>query len=248
MGQGRRTVWLALLLALAVLAEAAFLSLGVWQIQRLHWKQALIEQVDRQLKADPTEAPGPAHWSALSRSRDDYRRITAAGEFTPPLQVLVRAATELGSGYWVLSPLLTRDDTWVLVNRGFVPPEMKDRIPPPPPQAQVTGLLRMSEPGGSVLQANVPAQGRWYSRDVAAIAAHLQLRGPVAPYFIDVQAIPKTATATAAAWPRPGLTVVRFANNHLPYALTWFAMAAIMPAMIVIAVVRERRRTATPAP
>lgn len=244
MGTPRRTAWLALLLALAVLAEAAFLSLGAWQVRRLHWKQALIEQVDRQLAASPTEAPGPAHWSALSRSHDEYRRITARGEFDPPNQVLVRATTELGSGYWVLSPLLTREDSWVLVNRGFVPPEMKDRIPPPPPQAQVTGLLRMSEPGGSALQANVPAEGRWYSRDVGAIAATLGLQGPVAPYFIDAQATPETARA----WPRPGLTVVRFTNNHLSYALTWFALAAIMPAMIVLAVVRERRRAATPTP
>lgn len=244
MATPRRAAWLALLLALAVLAEAAFLSLGVWQVRRLAWKDALIEQVDRQLNASPTEAPGPAHWSDLSKSRDEYRRITARGEFDPPRQVLVRAATELGSGYWVLSPLLTGEDTWVLVNRGFVPPEMKDRVPPPPPQAQVTGLLRMSEPGGSPLQANVPAEGRWYSRDVAAIAQRLNLQGPVAPYFIDVQATP----AMAAAWPRPGLTVVRFTNNHLAYALTWFALAAIMPAMIVIAVVRERRRAATPTP
>ena len=86
----------------------------------------------------------------------------------------MQAVTELGAGYWVLTPLETRGFT-VLVNRGFVPPDRRDPATRPagqvPGEVTVTGLLRLSEPGGGFLRRNDPAAGRWYSRDVAAIAA-----------------------------------------------------------------------------
>ena len=84
----------------------------------------------------------------------------------------------------------------------------------------VEGLVRLSEPEGRVLRPNRPAENRWYSRDVDAIAKARGL-GPVAPYFIDAGASP------ADALPVGGLTVVRFRNAHLIYALTWFGLAAL---------------------
>jgi surfeit locus 1 family protein len=56
----------------------------------------------------------------------------------------------------------------------------------------------------------------------------------VAPYFVDAQ-------GAASGWPRAGLTVVRFRNDHLVYALTWFALAAMMAAAIVYLVLDARR-------
>jgi surfeit locus 1 family protein len=100
--------------------------------------------------------------------------------------------TDLGSGYWVLTPLRQADGTVVLVNRGFVPPERRERgahgAGDAETAATVTGLLRISEPKGSFLRRNDPARERWYSRDVAAIAAARGLKGAVAPYFIDADA------------------------------------------------------------
>jgi surfeit locus 1 family protein len=158
-------------------------------------------------------------------------------------ETLVQAVTELGPGFWVMTPLRTDDGEEILINRGFVPPELTDRakraagLPATP--VTVTGLLRISEPHGGFLRANQPAQGRWYSRDVAAIA---QARGlaNVAPYFIDADSAPN-----AGGWPRGGLTVVRFPNSHLAYALTWFgmaAMSALWGAWPGIEAARSRRR------
>ena len=111
----------------------------------------------------------------------------------------------------------------MLVNRGFVLPERSAPGARWAGQAQgeqqVTGLLRLSEPHGGFMRANDPAHDRWRSRDVAAIAARRGLSG-VAPYFIDADASPNPG-----GWPRGGLTVVRFANSHLVYAITWFALA-----------------------
>ena len=131
----------------------------------------------------------------------------------------MQALTELGGGDWVLDPLQT-DDGIILVNRGFVP-EGARPSPPPTGRATVRGLLRISEPRGGFLRLNQPGQDRWYSRDVAAIARARGLSG-VAPYFIDAAATPDDA-----GWPKAGLTVVRFRNQHLQYALTWFGLAVL---------------------
>jgi surfeit locus 1 family protein len=205
--------------ALTLLVVAGLVSLGVWQLERRQWKLALIEQVDRRLAAAPAPAPGPALWPRIARS-DAYTRVTVRGSFRNDRETLVQAVTELGPGFWVLAPLVTDRGFTVLVNRGFVPTGRKSWARDAAP-VTITGLLRISEPKGGFLRSNDPAAGRWYSRDVAAIAAAKSL-GTVAPYFIDADA---TSTTT---WPRAGLTVIAFPNNHLQYALTWFTMAALL--------------------
>lgn len=235
----RSPALLALLLALSALLGAGFVALGVWQVHRLAWKEDLIARVGRQLHAAPTPAPGPAAWPRITKEQDEYRRVFVQGRFDFSRQTLVRGTTELGAGYWVLTPLQAADGSWVLVNRGYVPPEDKDRLPPIDARQAVVGLLRMSEPAGGYLRKNDPAQDHWYSRDVAGIAAKRGLAGPVAPYFIDAQATPQMPPTR---WPRPGLTVVTFPNNHLVYAFTWFTLAGIMVAAIVYLLVDARRR------
>jgi len=211
--------------ALAALVMAAGLAaLGVWQLERRVWKHALITAVQQRIHALPVAAPGPAEWSRLSATGDAYRRVRAAGYYDHARETLVLAVTDLGRGHWVLTPLRTRQFT-VLVNRGFVPDDrqatarrLAANVDAP---ATVTGLLRISEPGGAFLHSNDPGHGRWYSRDVAAIARARGL-GTTAPYFIDADATPNPG-----GYPVGGLTVVRFADNHLVYALTWFALAAL---------------------
>lgn len=162
--------------------------------------------------------------------------MRATGVYLPGRETLVQALTELGAGFWVMSPLRT-DQGIVLVNRGFVPPGWRDlgAVPGATSMSQVTvtGLLRASEPNGGFLRANDPAAGLWYSRDVAAIAKARQL-GTVAPFFIDAQ-----AAAGAPMYPVAGLTVVRFNNNHLLYALTWFGLTGLCGWAAVIAL-RDR--------
>jgi surfeit locus 1 family protein len=215
----------------AALLCAGFLALGVWQVQRLQWKTALIAQVDRRVHAAPAAAPSRADWARLGKNSDEYRHVRLRGHFLATPSTLVQAATELGSGYWVLTPFQGDGGDVVLVNRGFIPAAAKQSVPAGS-ATEVTGLLRMSEPGGAFLRHNDPVNNRWYSRDVAAIAAARGLSG-VAPYFVD-----QDAGATDVV-PVGGLTVVSFNNNHLVYALTWFAMA-LMAAGACVFIARER--------
>lgn len=241
--EGHPVLWVAMLLV-ALFALAGFVALGMWQVNRLHWKTELIQRIDQRVKAAPVAAPGPAEWPALNEASAEYRRVTLRGRYAHEHETLVQATTALGSGYWVLTPMRTEQGYWVLVNRGFVPPDKRDRAARAERagaegEQTVEGLLRMSEPRGRMLQDNDAAAGRWYSRDVAAIAGARGLGDAksVAPYFVDVAA----ANDAPLDWPRPGLTVLHFSNNHLIYALTWFVLAGMVAAAIAYAAVTEYR-------
>jgi surfeit locus 1 family protein len=166
----------------------------------------------------------PAVWSRVNANDDAYRRVRAEGVLLNNREALVQAVTELGPGWWVMTPLRT-DAGIILINRGFVPFERREaatrRSASPTGPVTITGLLRMSEPHGGFLRANDPAADHWYSRDVYAIAKARGL-GRVAPFFIDADAAPN-----GGGYPVGGLTVVTFRNAHLVYALTWFALAAL---------------------
>ena len=237
----RRLRALLAMLAGCALACAGFVALGVWQVERLAWKEALLARVQHNVHADPMPAPGAGQWGGLGHD-DEYRRMQVRGRMDDRQQVLVAATTELGVGYWVLTPVRTGQGAWLFVNRGFVPSELRHSVPPgPPDETTVVGLLRFSEPHGRLWQHNEPAAGRWYSRDVAAMAAARGLQGPVAPFFLDAVAKP----GAPPSWPRAGLTVLAFPNNHLAYAFTWFALAA-MTAGAFVYVLRDARRQRRP--
>ncbi len=231
----------------ALLLAALFLALGTWQVVRLQWKLDLIERVESRVHAEPVAPPPPARWAQVSKESDEYRRVRLAGHYLYEFTAPVQAVSELGAGFWLLTPLCTAEGHIVFINRGFIP--AADNKPGTYPArraaadpcanggegVEVTGLLRISEPGGGFLRENDPANNRWFSRDVQALAAARGLQGGapngapvVAPFFVDAgknqdpQAAPERAVG--------GLTVVSFTNNHLVYALTWYALALMVAA------------------
>ncbi|PXA97975.1 Surfeit locus 1 family protein [Nostoc sp. 3335mG] len=222
----------------AMLLVALFVALGVWQVQRRAWKHDLIAAVETRVHAAPVPAPGPDRWAAITAATDAYRRVEATGRLLYDRTVLVRAVSDLGAGYWVMTPLASGDGTAILINRGFVSQTDRNRLAPGPAgPVRITGLLRISEPEGGFLRSNDPAKGNWYSRDVAAIARAQRL-DKAAPYFIDAD-----RAMNAPGQPVGGLTVVRFSDNHLIYALTWFGMA-LLSAWGAWWVLRGERRSA----
>jgi surfeit locus 1 family protein len=229
-------IWLALLLLLTVL----LIGLGTWQVERLHWKLDLIAKVDARVHAPAVPAPGPAQWADINADNAEYKHVQASGTFLNDKETQVYASTELGPGFWVLTPLKQADGTIVIINRGFVPTEK--RQPTTRPEGQigggttVAGLLRISEPKGTLMRSNVPAEERWYSRDVTAIAEARNLQN-VAPYFIDAD-----DTKNPGGLPVGGLTQIVFHNSHLVYAITWYGLAAMTLGLAVFLVYFERKR------
>jgi surfeit locus 1 family protein len=233
---GRGGVSLFLVLP-ALLLVVLFAGLGTWQVFRLQWKLDLIARVDARVHAAPSAPPDKARWGGITPESDEYRRVALTGAYLYDLTTPVQALTEEGSGYWLLTPLCLEDGQIILVNRGFIAtdPGAPTRYAPlrasadacahAGPRTSVTGLLRISEPGGMFTRTNDPGANRWFSRNVAQIAAARGLNG-VAPYFVDAAAGQNPPGSPDQ--PVGGMTVVNFHNSHLAYAITWYALALMV--------------------
>lgn len=224
-----RTLRWAVFAVVALLLFAGLVALGTWQVQRRAWKLDLIERVEQRVRAPAVPAPAATEWPQVSADAHEYRHVWLQGRYLQDKTAWVQASTTLGAGFWLLTPLRQQDGSTVWINRGFVPPEAREtvaRAAAPAGEVRVEGLLRLGEPGGGFLRRNDAAAGRWYSRDVLAMASAHGL-GVVAPYFVDADGTPRAAGAEPT-WPAGGLTVVSFRNHHLLYALTWYALALML--------------------
>jgi len=216
--------------ALFTLAAGAILiGLGLWQLQRLAWKETLIARIE----ARSTMAPAPllpaAEWPNLAPDDYDYRHVEAEGTFEHDKEVLVFHGPGFSRkgisspGYLVLTPLRLASGAYVIVNRGFVPEALKDKAARAEGEIAgpviVTGLMRPPESRNLFTPADDPSAGRYFTRDPALIAAALKL-DKVAPFSIDADDLPMPG-----GWPKGGTTEIVIPNNHLSYALTWFGLA-----------------------
>jgi surfeit locus 1 family protein len=230
-----------LLPGLAALAGIAILvSLGLWQVERLQWKTALIERVEAGLTASPSAAPGPDEWANLDIVAREYLRVAIAGIFDHDREIHVIATladpkgAAGGIGSFVMTPLVTNDGWTVYVNRGFVP---RERVSPVTRvdglvegETAVTGLLRAPRRRAWFMPGDDATRNAWLSRDPLLYVETLGLPASrVAPYYIDADYDP----ALPGGLPQGGETIVEFPNNHLGYALTWFGLAAALAAVFV---------------
>ena len=210
--------------------------LGNWQLERLRWKTALIERVQTRVDAKPIPAPIIFNTSEISKEDHEYLRVQIKGYFLHEHETLVHATTEIGAGYWVMTPLVSNTNT-VMINRGFVTEELKDVSRRQQGlvfgEQIIIGLLRLTEPEGQLFRKNVASEGRWYSRDIEAIADSVSLK-EVVPYFIDAE-----KTEFSPEIPIPGMTRIHFRNSHLIYALTWYGLAIFLFYLSISALTRK---------
>ncbi|MDN5873198.1 MAG: SURF1 family protein [Sinobacteraceae bacterium] len=225
--QAHSTVHLVAVAAFGLFVFIVLIGLGSWQIHRWQYKLDVVAQIQQRAHTAPVAPPGVAAWPRITAQRDQYRRLQLHGHFIAGKTTFVHGSSKLGYGFWLMSPFQTHRGFIVLVNRGYVPAGKNDQPRYDPPAASgshsITGLLRISEPGGGFLRPNHPAQNRWYSRDVAAIAQAegLNLKH-VAPYFVDAVARPHQGR-----WPVAGLTPLNIYNHSLGYAITWYSLALL---------------------
>jgi cytochrome oxidase assembly protein ShyY1 len=96
----------------------------------------------------------------------------------------------------------------------------------------LTGYIRFPESAGLLTPSASVEKRLWFVRDVSAMAHALGWsRGDktVAPFYIDLE-----RPAPPNGIPKPGPLQVHLKDDHLQYAITWFALAgAVMVAFIV---------------
>jgi cytochrome oxidase assembly protein ShyY1 len=212
---------------------ALFIGLGIWQLQRRTEKHALIAALTERLAAAPETLPPPEQWSKLSPARDEFRRVqfSAAYESGPDAMVYSSGSAVRvdisGPGTWVFMPARLPDGATVVIDAGFVQNTMQDRGVQDRSVARLvtnapvtlTGYLRFPEKAGVLTPAENIARRLWFTRDHFSMA-HVLGWGEVAPFYIDLETpVPESGI------PKPGPLEVNLKDDHMQYAITWFALA-----------------------
>jgi surfeit locus 1 family protein len=231
---------------LTSVAVIVLVGLGIWQLDRKVWKEQLIETVTQRLAAEPASGLPPRDlWTRLKPEQEEYRRVTFPAEFLNEEEALVYTAGSAfradvtGPGYWVFTPVRLVGGSIVVVNRGFVPFERKD--PATRKEGALTGIvdivgvIRFPEARGLFTPADEPKNNVWYVRDPKLIG-EAKRWSRVAPFYIEQE-----QPQPPGALPRAGRLEVKLINNHLQYAITWFALAAVFAASFLMWL-RARRR------
>lgn len=240
---GRRGpgIWLALAFGLA--AFFVLIGLGTWQMQRLHWKEALLATIDQRIHSSPLPLAEIERKFAATGDVD-YWPVTVTGSFLHEGERHFFATHEGQSGFYIYTPLRLADGRFILINRGFVPYDRK--APETRQEGQVagtvtlTGLARnpLSQKPSSLIPDNEPEKNifYWKDRDVMAASAGLPVGASLAPFFVDADNAPNPG-----GLPVGGVTLIELPNSHLQYAVTWYGLAAALAGVLGVFVWRARR-------
>ena len=234
--------------ALTVAGVFVLAGLGFWQLERLIWKNALAARIDARIAEAPLRIANPATLKGIDPDTFEYRRITVSGGFDADREFylfanLSDARGEFdGPGYWIIAPFrLAGADFGILVNRGFVPQNRKMADTRSEGRSEgsvsITGYVRGPEFGGPFVPENDPAGNNWYTRDIAAMAGFAG-GNTIQAYLIDqIEPLPP------GGLPQPGETRVTLRNNHMQYAITWFALSLALLAVYGFWLRGRRRAT-----
>ncbi|MEM6308195.1 MAG: SURF1 family protein [Pseudomonadota bacterium] len=199
---------------LGLVGAAILISLGIWQVQRLAWKEAILRDMATEFASPPVILP---RLSELSEQEDEYLPVTVTGRVTSTSVRVLVSQKIYGAGYRLIAAFDTGNER-ILLDRGFV--SVNDPLPKDPIDlGTVTGNLLWPDERDNWTPANDLENNVWFARDLDELAQHLDtlplllvrrggdLHDPnITPLPITTAAIP---------------------NDHLQYAVTWFSLALI---------------------
>lgn len=237
-GEPRRGFPVGLTVAVTI-ALAILVGLGTWQLQRLAWKRDLLAKVAA-LQAAPAQMIEPVLDRVGEGGDADFTRVklTCMGlAHAPFLELYSVREGQAGSRLISACKVSSLKYRSILIDRGFVPDTVSARPPTGllhPREVELTGVLRVPESGNAFSPPNQPA--RWYTRDVAAMAAALKAPQP-APLFLMAE------TSSNPEWKAlvPAPLPTQIANRHLEYAITWYGLAGALLGVYAAMLLRRRK-------
>lgn len=243
----RSSIRTILTATVVLLSLAILLTLGTWQVERLHWKEGLLADIAERRSADPAPL-SEIEQRAVAGDDIEYCRIALSGTFDHTRERHFFATFEGRTGFYVYTPLTLADGRRIFVNRGFVPYEMKEPATRAAGEVSgeqaITGYARaklFGKPSMLVPDNDLP-KNILYWKDLDAMAASTGL-SDVIPFFVDVDA----SSANPGGWPKGGVTQFDLPNNHLQYAATWYGLAAALLAVVFAMWWRSRKSASSPA-
>jgi surfeit locus 1 family protein len=203
-------------------------GLGVWQVQRLAWKEAILARIEAKISADPVALP-----KAPDAERDQYLPVVVNGQFVGEQLSVLASLKQVGPGYRLVATFQTTDGRRIMVDRGFQP--LEETVGKVTGPATIRGNLHWPDEVDSYTPAQPDKGGLWFARDVPAMSNYLRTE----PVLVVTWAAEPADPALIAI----PVDTTHIPNDHLTYAITWFSLAAVWLGMTLYLLWRIRRRT-----
>ena len=213
------------------------IGLGIWQVQRLHWKEGLLARIAALQSASPQPLDGVLR-RAANDPDIDYVRVRATCPDIETAPYLRLYSVKDGYAGWRIiaaCPLTGGSYGAILVDRGFLDQRLKLTVGQTL-STPIVGILRRGDTRNFVTPRNDPAQNLWYGRDIAAMAQALGVSKPAPTYLMLEQPAPPPGGPAVAPLPSD------IPNNHLQYAITWFGLALALAGVYAASLWRKRPR------
>ena len=216
-------------------ALITLIGLGSWQMDRLYWKEALIERLQERSTAEAIALP---RWIENLEALE-FRRVSVTGEFLHEHEFYLFNRSLKGKPGLNVITLLKRADGngHVLVNRGWVPFENRDPKTRAKGQIKggviIEGIVRVARGPGMFTPENEPHNNTWFFVDPSSMSASAKLP-PLQGYYL------LAANQSPGGMPVGHQWRIDLRNDHLQYAITWFALAF---GLLVIYILYHRQQT-----
>ncbi|WP_347140185.1 SURF1 family protein [Paracoccus sp. SSK6] len=214
-------------LILGIVGCAILVQLGLWQLRRMEWKEDMLARIQASIDADPVPLPATVDPSMK------YLPVTVSGTTTGAEIDVLSGSKEQGGGYQIVSRFITDDGRAILLDRGFVPQELR-HVERGPTRLTVRGNLHWPDEKGSATPDPNLQENIWFARDVPAMAKVLDTE----PVLVVASFVQGDAQGVE---PIP-VAIEGIPNNHLSYAVQWFLIAATWAGMTVALIWRIRQR------
>ena len=217
-------------LLLGLVGCGVLIGLGVWQLQRLEWKEAKLAQIEAKIASAPVALP-----ASVTEKSDIYLPVTVQGRLLGPEALVITGLNQAGPGYRVVGAFeVAGAARKILVDLGFVAEADRAFVRPTGPMTIIGNLNWPAEKDGYTPEPDL-LRHFWFVRDVERMANVLGTE--------QVLVVAKTIDpAIPAVSPLP-VDTSSIPNDHLNYAITWFSLAVVWLGMTVLLVSRIRRRT-----
>lgn len=215
-------------LLFGLLGAAVLAGLGVWQLQRLAWKESLLDAIAARMDEAPAALP-----AAPRADRDSFMPVAVSGQFRGKARDILVSRKDAGPGFRVVAAFRTDEGRSILIDRGFLPEARRGAGHSASGPVTVIGNLHWPDEVDSFTPPPDAARGIWYARDLPRLADALGTE--------PVLVVARSDTGEGVQpWP---VDTSGVRNDHLGYAVQWFLLATVWLLMTILYLWRMRRRT-----
>jgi surfeit locus 1 family protein len=187
-----------------------FCALGTWQLVRLQWKNTLISQIGEGLKSSPI--------NYSSKITENYQRVVTEGKYNFEKQIYLYSLNDKGQpGYDVITPFESSSSENVLVNRGWIKSNLKNKVEINITKGnRIQGLILKNRKPNIFKPENNIKNNIWFSINLKQIKEVTGIDFSNYILYLENKKIDI---------PKPKKITIDLPNNHLKYAITWYSIS-----------------------